>query len=363
MPEITKIVITGGPCAGKTTAMSRLMEEFTERGFRVLCVPEAATILISNGVSAQTCGSGFRFQEHLMRTQVDLERIFFETAQSMPCEKVLLLCDRGLMDGKAYVTEEEFSEILEEIGLNEVEARDGYDAVFHLVTAADGAEAYYTTANNAARTEGLEQAIALDARTQAAWTGQPHLRVIDNSTDFENKMRRLIKEISFFLGVPEPLEIERKYLIRYPDIAWLTSLTNCQRVEIVQTYLKSEDGGGVRVRQRGMDGDYVYIKTTKRTISDRKRVEVEERITEREYLTCLMDADPSRHAIRKTRYCFLYDNRYFELDVYPFWDDRAILELELSSEDEEVVLPKELELIREVTDDDAYKNASLAKNG
>ncbi len=61
MPEITKIVITGGPCAGKTTAMSRLMEDFTEREFRVLCAPEAATILVSCGVSVQTCGSGFLF--------------------------------------------------------------------------------------------------------------------------------------------------------------------------------------------------------------------------------------------------------------------------------------------------------------
>ncbi len=51
--KITKIVITGGPCAGKTTVMSRLTEEFREREFRVLCVPEAATVLISCGISAR----------------------------------------------------------------------------------------------------------------------------------------------------------------------------------------------------------------------------------------------------------------------------------------------------------------------
>ncbi len=52
-PEITKIVITDGPCAGRTTVMSRLTEEFREREFRVLCVPEAATVLISCGISAR----------------------------------------------------------------------------------------------------------------------------------------------------------------------------------------------------------------------------------------------------------------------------------------------------------------------
>ena len=82
-----------------------------------------------------------------------------------------------------------------------------FDAVFHLVTAAKGAEAAYTCANNQARTESVAEEAALDDRLLAAWTGHPHLRVIDNSSDFEDKMKRLIAEISFFLGEPEPLEI------------------------------------------------------------------------------------------------------------------------------------------------------------
>ncbi|MCD7817485.1 MAG: hypothetical protein LUH07_00300, partial [Lachnospiraceae bacterium] len=89
------------------------------------------------------------------------------------------------------------------------------------------------------------------------------------------KLKRLIAEISAFLGIPEPLEIERKYLIEYPDISWLESQPNCQRVEIIQTYLKSDENEEVRVRQRGIDGSYVYYKTTKRRLSGLKRVEVE----------------------------------------------------------------------------------------
>ena len=100
-----------------------------------------------------------------------------------------------------------------ELGLNEVELRDGYDAVFHLVTAAKGAEKFYTTANNTARTETVDEAAALDDKLIAAWTGHPHLRIIDNSLGFEEKMKHLIGEIANFLGEPEPYEVERKILI------------------------------------------------------------------------------------------------------------------------------------------------------
>ena len=88
-------------------------------------------------------------------------------------------------------------------------------------SAAKGAEAFYTIANNQARTETPEQARELDDKLIAAWTGHPYLRVIDNSSTFEDKMKRLLSEISAFLGEPEPIEIERKFLIRMPDLEQL----------------------------------------------------------------------------------------------------------------------------------------------
>lgn len=360
-PEITKIVITGGPCAGKTTAMSWIQNAFTARGYAVLFVPETATELISGGVAPWTCGTNTDYQKCQIQLQMEKERLFRQAAETMAKEKILIVCDRGAMDNKAYMSELEFSCVLRELHYDEVALRDNYDAVFHLTTAAKGAEAFYTTANNTARTETPAQAAALDDKLIAAWTGHPHLRIIDNSTDFEEKMKRLIAEIAAFLGEPEPLEIERKYLIEYPDIAWLESTPNCRRIEIIQTYLRSQDGEEVRVRQRGMDGSYVYYKTVKRSISGLKRVEIERRLSKEEYLTLLMEADTSRRQIRKTRYCLTYDNQYFEIDIYPFWQDKAIVEIELSDETAEIRFPKQLNVIAEVTNDESYKNAFLAR--
>ena len=359
--EITKIVITGGPCAGKSTAMSWVQNAFTQMGYTVLFVPETATELITGGVAPWTCGTNGEFQKCLLRLQLDKEKVFEYAAKTMDVPKALIVCDRGALDNRAYMDNLEFAQALEHLGTNEIELRDNYDAVFHLVTAAKGAEEFYTTANNTARTETVDEAAALDDKLISAWTGHPHLRVIDNSTNFENKMKRLIAEISSFLGEPEPFEIERKFLIEYPDIKWLESIPNCQRIEIIQTYLKSDKDEEVRIRQRGFDGHYIYFQTTKRRVSDVKRVEIERRLSEGEYIRLLMNADTTRRQIRKDRYCLTYDNQYFEIDVYPFWNDKAIAEIELSDENAEIKFPKQIKVIKEVTGDESYKNASLAK--
>lgn len=359
--EISKIVITGGPCAGKSTAMSWIQNAFTQKGYTVLFVPETATELITGGVAPWTCGTNAEYQKCQLKLQIEKENIFEQAARTMAADKVLIVCDRGALDNKAYMNDAEFAEAMQFIRSNEVELRDNYDAVFHLVTAAKGAEEFYTTANNTARTETIEEAAALDDKLISAWTGHPHLRVIDNTSTFEDKMKKLLAEISSFLGEPEPYEIERKYLIEYPDIKWLESNPSCQRVEIIQTYLHSAAGEEVRVRQRGVDGNYIYFQTTKRKVSDVKRVEIERRLSQEEYLKLLMEADTTKRQIRKTRYCLTYENQYFEIDVYPFWTDKAIAEVELSDENTKIVFPRQLKVIQEVTNDDSYKNASLAK--
>ena len=75
--EISKIVITGGPCAGKSTALSWVQNAFTQMGYRVLFVPETATELIGGGVAPWTCGSNLEYQKCQMKLQLEKEAIFF----------------------------------------------------------------------------------------------------------------------------------------------------------------------------------------------------------------------------------------------------------------------------------------------
>lgn len=359
--KVTKIVITGGPCAGKTTAMCWIQNAFTTLGYYVIFVPETATELITAGITPWTMETNLEYQKSQLLLQIDKEKIYENAANKIyNYDKVLIIYDRGTMDNKAYMSNIEFSTILNELKLNEIELRDNYDAVFHLVSAAKGASEYYTLDNNIARSETIEEATEIDDKLIASWTGHPHFRVIDNSTDFEDKMKRLIKEITSFLGEPEPYEIERKFLIEYPDIKSLTSNPSCRSIEIIQTYLKTDNDDEIRLRQRGENGNFVYFKTIKKKVNDIKRVEIESRLSKDEYLNLLMDADTSKRQIRKTRYCLTYKNQYFEIDVFPFWKDRAIIEIELSDENDNIEFPNYIKIIKEVTSDDNYKNISLA---
>lgn len=359
--DIKKIVITGGPCAGKTTGMSYLEQELTKMGYKVVFLNESATELILNGLGLGANKTNLDFERNIIQLQREKEKLYVEFCKNLPDEKVLLVCDRGIMDCKSYMTDYEFNQALEQLSLDKIQVRDNYDAVFHLVTAAKGAEHAYTNSNNQARRETLEQAIEADNRTMNAWTGHPHFRAIDNSTDFENKMKRLVKEICSFLGLPKPLEIERKFLIKKPDLHLLESLPNCQKVDIIQTYLNSNNDEEIRIRQRGEVGSYIYTKTIKKKIKSATRQETEKRISQREYLTLLNNADINLHQIKKTRYCLMHDNRYYEIDIYPFSKTNAICEIELTDENEQFNLPEFIQLIKEVTNDKKYSNFSLAK--
>ena len=209
-----KIVLTGGPCGGKTTALARLSNYLRERGFEVMTCPEAYSLLITNGMPTtdhenQAEDMQIQVQHSVMDLMISIEDSFARVLRAKGRPGVLL-CDRGIMDGSAYLSSEEWNKILSSRGItNSVELREGrYDAVYHLVTAAEGAEEYYTLENNVARTETPEDARFVDSLTRNAWLGHSNLRVFDNSIDFEGKMQRLVQATAKLVGLPS--EVDRR---------------------------------------------------------------------------------------------------------------------------------------------------------
>lgn len=360
MAEVVKIVLTGGPCAGKTTALKYVSEKLREQGVEVIPVEECATKLILSGKTPQSMGN-YEFHKLLFGLELEEEKKQTAYAESLPCNKVVILFDRGLLDNRAFVTQAEFDRYSALYGTNEDVIRNSYDAVFHLVTAANGAEEHYNLTSNKARSESIEEARNLDVETMAVWTGTPHLRIIDNSTSFDEKLNRLMTEVLAFLGIPEHLEIERKFLIEYPDLELLGSIKTCRKTPITQAYLTTPDEGYFRIRKRGSGDRAVYIKTVKIKISDIKRIEIENYISEKEYNDYLAMKEYVTGIISKDRYCIVDNSTYYELDVYPFWNDKATLEIELLSESQSYKLPDYVKLIREVTFEKEYRNFALAQ--
>ena len=160
----------------------------------------------------------------------------------------------------------------------------------------------------------------------------------------------------------QQLEIERKFLIRYPDPNMLDKVCK-KKITIIQTYLVPVKNISRRVRKQECGGETACWYNEKEKLSDMTRVEREREISETEYQDFLKEAIPDAGVIQKTRYLLPSGNHCFEVDVFPEWTDRAFAEVELESESQEFAIPECLELIREVTQDKRYTNLSLAVNG
>lgn len=159
-----------------------------------------------------------------------------------------------------------------------------------------------------------------------------------------------------------PIEIEHKFLIRMPSFEVLKAQNGFRIRNITQTYLKCESGKNERVRRIEENQSVSYIHTIKQRISELSCYEDEKEISKEEYYALLIRAEEDKKSILKTRYSFEYSGHTLEIDVYEFWNDRATLEIELSSEDEKYTIPSFLEVIKEVSNDKRYKNTNLAKN-
>ena len=191
-----KIVITGGPCAGKTTLMGLLAAAFVGRGREVVLVNECATELLAQGISPDSCGSVLGFQRHVFDLQLEKEDRLAGLSQD-----AVVLLDRGLMDNAGYLPDDELDMLLSERGMTRADAYARYDAVVHLVTAAIGAEQFFSHETNEHRLEGVEEAVRVDQALRAGWSGHSNLRVIENVGTFEEKLHCAVQAVLEVVGL------------------------------------------------------------------------------------------------------------------------------------------------------------------
>lgn len=157
------------------------------------------------------------------------------------------------------------------------------------------------------------------------------------------------------------LEIERKFVIKKPDIKLISSLGGFTESHITQTYLESEPQVTLRVRRREYRDEVVYTETAKRRVDYISAEETEREITRSEYEEAVLNIKVGTKPVIKTRYTFSYGHRVYEIDVYPQWTESCIMEAELQSRDEPLEIPPFIEVIKEVTGDKSYSNASMSK--
>lgn len=332
---IYRICLTGGPCAGKTTSLTTLMTYLANKGFRVLVVPEAATLMNKGGcfinTENMTFSQGVKFQISLMKMQMNLENIFIEIGltSNQPC---VILMDRGVMDGSAYVSPNIWKAILNETGWTTIQLRDRrYDAVCHLVTAADGAEEFYGM-NNEARYETVEQARATDLKLIAAYTGHPQYKILDNNhpDGFKGKINSLLEFVSKTVGLNQATLILKKYLIETKDNGDFLfdppADLQMEKFEVEEIYLYTKDPNTLenKIRSRGRGDSFTYAQAILTNLKG-EEIKRKRQITAREYVQLQEQKDPKRKIMLKDRYCFIYNHLSYIIDVFKNLDSNKLV--------------------------------------
>ena len=157
------------------------------------------------------------------------------------------------------------------------------------------------------------------------------------------------------------IEIERKYVIRMPDVDILKRQEDYTVSEIRQTYLESPPEVTHRVRMRVYPERIVYTETRKIRIDKISSYEDERQIDEATYNTLIRGIKEGTRTLTKTRHTFKFYDRIFEVDIYPEWNGSCILEIELPSSETEIEMPLFISVIKEVSGDKKYTNASMSK--
>lgn len=165
------------------------------------------------------------------------------------------------MDGQAYVHEDVWQAILDETGWSTIQLRDKrYEAIVHLMTAAEGAEEFFMTADKSE--ENLEQARLIDKRLVEAWVGHPQFNIVKNTKKgFKTKIDYCLKRVLSFIGMPQPTNLTRKFLLATnktnPEINVPNGVKK-ESFQLEETFIATKVGTANILRKVGKNDAFTY---------------------------------------------------------------------------------------------------------
>ena len=376
--RIKTVVLTGGPCAGKTTLMEKFRNEVDSiPKVKVFFAKEAATLLKQSGINFVDAGADDTFQRMIINQQLIAERIARITAEKFaaahPDYKIIIICDRGIMDGEAYFEDKnEFMRLLADFELTKKTVYKRYDMILFLRSAAGGTTEFYTTMDGTPRDETPEQAIDLDTGVYNAWCEHTNFSSVENSFKFYEKLDVAISRILKMAGIKEPKKHFKRYLIEAPNLVELLTDYNTTTVNEQIFFLNSKEESNVyyiKIQRKGNEVRYskreVRLGMAKNDegVQEYTRVfENDSTLTENGFLKEMARLNPFILPLNRTLLAF---NCNFsvrcELEMYPLVKDKMILKVYMDSEKDYNFIDSYYHVIKEVTSDLKYSTLELAR--
>ncbi len=359
-----RIVLTGGPGSGKTTVLNNIVNVFSNQGVKVIVVPETATEIITAGIKCfgEDPIDLVDFQELILRLQLAKEEVYDRAIEmyksTYPDKDILVIYDRGAIDNKAYMNDEQFIEVLNR--LNNVKSYSDllnkYDLVIDLV----GAKEFYTLENNAARSENVDDALNLGVTTLKSWIGHPKIKIVLPKEEMQDKIDETVNYVNEVLN-KRPVKNQKKYLVDLDKTDIGTVMLSGRTSYIEQAYLMSNPDEEKRIRKVVIDDSISYEFTVYKILEDGRKIQVSSKsINPKMYKELLEFKKPDTDVIIKNRMYFDYNGQYMYLDVF---DNESIGYLEINiTDDENVSLPPFVSVIDDVTNNEEYSNINKSKN-
>jgi predicted ATPase len=180
--EPRRVVLTGGPGAGKTATLEMIKQSFCEH---VRVLPEVASIVFGGGFPRSATADGLTAaQRAIFYVQRELEAV------AIAENAAIALCDRGTVDGVAYWPGPD--EFWPTVGTSRELELARYHTVIHLRT--PSADSGYNHANRL-RIETATEAADIDRRIANAWEGHPNRIFVESTPDFLTKATQVLELI------------------------------------------------------------------------------------------------------------------------------------------------------------------------
>lgn len=350
--EIFHICLTGGPCAGKTTALEYISKYLKKKHIPFVTIPESATELILNRICYKP-NFAYEFQTILLKDQLNKDEIASRYVELFfqKCNKCVIVHDRGIIDNKAYLNNKnEFTKLLTEHNLNEINVLDKYDLVLDLASLATCNSELYNL-NNAARSEDLKTAQELDFKTSNAWVHHRNFRLINTSIPLKQEKKIIINYIKDLLNHKDKHQITRLLLEDKESDYTIYNQDNSEKILITNYYLNKYPNYYYYVvtkREHKQSTSYTY--TIYQEKNGLKFIIYGKQIDASKYFELLKNNDIISKDVHQEISFFTNLQKY----QLCFYENETFLEFEENQLNNELVIPDNLKIVQKVSKNDDY---------
>ena len=360
--KIVKVVLTGGPGGGKTSVLNAIKNlTITEEGYKniiklgdkkikLVTISETATELISSGIPPTEAERIYDFQDILFEIQKSKEESSIKSLRfGYDTDIILFLYDRGLLDGMAYLDKKgEFEDIMASKDVKELDILDKYDLVLDLLSTATCAPEKYGFESNEARFEDVEWAKSVDRKTSAAWVGHRNMKLFDSGVSLEEEVNNVIEYLKDYILNGSNIEKEEYFIENSPFSFSKYNDVNSRRINVVNTHIdfgidNVVDTILVKRTYRGYSTYFLQFVTKG---SEKARIIKDKRIDENTYKRLLTRYD-IKNVEEKKELSFVEGKHLYKVS---FYNDFTTLEVEKGLDNEEIIIPNDIKIIRKIRD-------------